>query len=477
MNDVTNGGGGDSERLQAALVRHFDHKVVSSWLSDLECEEMDEDSATLSTTSPVRREAIAQRFAPQLRVVLTEAFKRSFRTVRIVMRRRLADDARRIDALKSALAQAPLNARPASLATAAAPAKRAPERAALDDLSSAVSPLATFDAFAVDETNEMAFAAARQIFVEGAQADIVYFHGPSGVGKTHLMFAIANEHRRRHGEGGCLYITYNALQNGTVNAVFGNNMMSLQRDLLSKDVLLIDDVHLLLTSPRTQAELLNLVNAALASGRRLVAAGELTPQKLAAAGFNERLADRLSGGLSVPLLHGDAAHRARVLQMRLSMTETPHRIEDGAIDYIAENFTQSLREAIGALKQLQLASVTREGPIGRADAEMLLRTRAMETRRTPTFEEAALAVAAEFGLTPEEFRSRGQHQRLVRARHVFVMICRQNLQESFPRIARYLGRDHTTMMSGYRRAEALLERDQKLRDQLARIREALGLGR
>lgn len=473
MSDVVNGGGGDSERLQAALVRHFDHRVVSSWLSDLECEDMSDDTATLSTTSPIRRDTISQRFGPQLREALMDAFQRQFRKVRIVTRgRRLSDDARKIDALKSALAQAPLNARPAASSPAARKTADRPV-VGLDDLSSAVSPLATFDAYAVDETNDLAFAAARQVLAEGAPPDIVYLSGPSGVGKTHLLFAIANEHRSRYGEGGCLYITYNALQNGTVNAVFGNNMMSLQRELLSKDVLLIDDVHLLQTSPRTQAELLNLVNAALASGKRLVAAGELTPQKLAAAGFNERLADRLSGGLSVPLLAGDAAHRARVLKKRLSMMDASPRIDDEAVDYIAQNFTQSLREAIGALKQLQLAGADLGETIGRADAERILRARALETRRTPSFEETAAAVAEEFGLTPEEFRSRGQHQRLVRARHVFVMICRENLQESFPRIARFLGRDHTTMMSGYRRAQALVARDKALRDQIGRIREAL----
>lgn len=477
MSDAMNGGGGDSERLQAALSRHFDQKIVASWLSDLECEEVGDDTATLSTASSVRRDAISQRFGPQLRDVLTDAFNRKFRNVSIVTRRRLSEDARRIDALKSALAQAPLNPRHAP--GAGGPTKKGADRpaVALEDLSSPVSPQSTFDAFAVDETNEMAFAAARQIFVEGARADIIYFNGPSGVGKTHLLFAIANEHSRRFGDGGCLYIPYNALQNGTVNAVFANNMMSLQRDLLSKDVLLIDDVHLLLTSPRTQAELLNLVNAALASGKRLVAAGELTPQKLAAAGFNERLADRLSGGLSVALLSGDAAHRARVLRKRLALANAQGAIDEGAVQYIAENFTQSLREAIGALNQLQLVSAGREGAIGRADAEKLLKARVLETRRAPSFDEAAGVTAAEFGLTPEEFRSRGQHQRLVRARHAFVMICRENLQESFPRIARYLGRDHTTMMSGYKRAQALMERDKKLREQLQRIREVLGLGR
>jgi chromosomal replication initiator protein len=463
---------GDSGRLQAALFRYFGEKVATSWMSDLECVEINDECITLSTEFPFRRDTLAQRFAPQLKDALKEAYDRQFRSLRIVTRRsRLTNDARRIDDLApGASARAPVEKRAAPRV-----AERRTERRAMDEIYSPIDPRATFDAYAVDESNEMAYAAARHVFAEGAHADITYLNGPSGVGKTHLLFAVANEHRRRFGAEGCAYLTYSALQSGTVNAVFTNNVPELQRDLLSKDVVLIDDVHLLAGSTRTQTELLNLIDAALASGRRIVIAGELTPQKLVAAGFNERLAGRLSGGLCAPLLPGDAAHRARVLRRRIEMTETTQQIEDGAISYIAEKFPQNLRETLGALKQLQLAYRDSLDPIGRAEAEKTLRTRAMDSRRAPSFEEVAAAVAAGFGLSLEEFRSRGQYQRLVRARHAFVIICREHLSESFTRIAKFLGRDHTTIMSGYRRGQALLERDKQLRAQFLAVNDTLGL--
>ncbi|MEQ1930207.1 MAG: DnaA/Hda family protein, partial [Parvularculaceae bacterium] len=364
MNNAALSGKGEFERFRAALPRRFGDKVVASWFSDLECEDMSDDCVVLSTGSQFSCDAISQRFGPQLKETWGLVI-RPVRKLSIVARQQMREDARRVEALKGTLAAAsPLRAK------AEASALKGAERrsSGIDDLYSPVDERATFETFAVDETNEMAFAAARQIFAPGANADVTYLNGPSGVGKSHLLFAIANEHRRRFGDGACAYITYHALQNGTVNAVFTNNIIALQKDLLSKEVLLIDDIHLLSTSPRTQAELLNLVNAAMASGRRLVIAGELTPQKLIAANFNERLADRLSGGLSVSLLPGDVAHRARVLKKRLEMNENSQRIEDSAVDYIAENFPQSLREAIGALKQLQLAHIGRDDPIGRLEA-------------------------------------------------------------------------------------------------------------
>jgi chromosomal replication initiator protein len=498
------------ERFRAALSRRLGDKVYSSWLSDLEYEETTDDCVTLSTGSEVKCDTIGQRFVLTMKDAWAESVG-PVRRMRVVMRRRLAADLRRQNGAQNgadhgetavagseparhhengaapafakegyangaARASGPRPNGAAGVNGAAAPgADSARSAHALDDLASPVDESMTFQSFAVDETNSLAFAAVQQVFADGAPAEVVYINGPSGVGKSHLLFAVANEHRRRFGAGRCAYLTYAGLQSGCVDAVFSKSTLALQRELLARDVLLIDDIHFLDTSPRTQSELLNFLNAAMASGRRLVIAGELTPARLAEAGFNRRLTDRLSGGLSVSLLPGDAAHRARVLRKRLELVPAGPAIDDEAIAYIAEHFPNSLRETIGALKQLLLAYAGADHGIGRREAAAALRTRLVDVRRRPTFEELAGAVAAAFGLSYEEFMSRGQSQRLVRARHVFVIICRENLKESFPQIARFLKRDHTTMMSGYRRGQALIERDKVLQGRIAEIRETLGL--
>jgi chromosomal replication initiator protein len=467
------GGGEELERFRAALSRRFGEKVYMSWMADLEMEDKSDGCVTLSTESDFKRDAIGQRFI----VVMKDTWSESvapIRRLRVVTRRRLIEDSKRVE-----------ERRPGAVGEAAprvngrdhAAAKNGFDKSlpTLDAIAAPVDAAMTFESFAVDETNSLAFAAVQQVFLEGAPSEVIYLCGPSGVGKSHLLFAVANAHELRIGPGRCAYLTYAGLKSGCVDAVWSKTTLALQRELLAKDVLLLDDIHFLDTSPRTQAELLNFLNAAMASRKRLVIAGELTPAKLAEAGFNRSLTDRLAGGLAVALRPGDAAHRERVLRKRLEMQPPNVRIEDDAVAYVAETFTNSLRETIGAMKQLILEYSGKGVSVGRREAAAALRARLFDARKKPTFAETAAATAAAFGLTDAEFMGRGQAQRLVRARHVFSIICREDLKESFPQIARFLARDHTTIMSGFKRGQALIERDKALQALLSRIREGLGL--
>lgn len=495
--------GAEFQKFVAALHRRLGDKIMTSWMSDLKLETKTPDSVTLSTESKLKCDTIGQRFVLLMKDAWCEEVG-PIRRLQVVTRDRLSAGAARVDSLKSyanGFASARANGFPsvygvgggdaaksrlseakdgvaASSAPRLAKAEKKPAEenrgASLSDLLLPIDERSTFERYAVDESNAMAYAAAQQVFVKDAPSELTYLYGPSGVGKTHLLFAIGNEHRRRAGEGGCAYLTYNAMQSGCVNAVFSNGILALHKDLMAQDIVLIDDIHHLVSSPRTQTEILNLVNAFLVGGRRLVIAGELSPAKLAEAGMNPRLCDRLAGGMSVAVRPGDAGLRARVLRLRAEASGAGERIEDGAVAYIAENFPNSLREAIGALNQLLLASAAHEGPVGRAEAEAALRGRLSEFRRAPTLEEAANATAEAFGVSADELKGRGQQQRIARARHAFVIVGREVLRESFPRIAKALGRDHTTAMSGYRRGHALLERDKRFQEAIARIREALG---
>lgn len=476
--------GTEFAKFVAALHRRLGDKVMTSWMSDLRLEKMTSDSVTLSTESQFKCDTIGQRFVLLMREAWCEEVG-PIRRLQIVTRERLSAGAARVNALKPGVngfnggAAAEMKSKNDTALVGFRFVKKEKKSGeqqrgpALEELLLPIDERSTFDRFAVDDSNRMAFAAAQQVFVSGAPSELTYLYGASGVGKTHLLFAIGNEHRRRRGDKGCAYLTYNAMQSGCVNAVFSNGILALQRDLLAQDIVLIDDVHHLVSSPRTQAEILNLVNASLASGRKLVIAGEMSPAKLAEAGMNPRLCDRLAGGLSVAVRPGEASLRSRVLRLRIDAANPTCKFDDGAIDYIAENFPSSLREAIGALNQLVLAFGSQEMTVGLAEASAALRARLSEFRPAPSLEEALKATAAAFGVEVEELTGRAQQQRFARARHAFVIVGREVLRESFPRIARALGRDHTTAMSGYRRGQALSERDKSFRAAIAAVTETL----
>jgi len=217
-----------------------------------------------------------------------------------------------------------------------------------------------------------------------------------------------------------------------------------------------------------------MVNAFIASGRQLVIAGEAPPGRLIEKDVHARLADRLSGGLAVQMEPGGVASRTDVLKMRSAKANMKCVIGDEAIDYIAANFPHSMREAIGALNQLLLTYGDKEETIGRAEAQAALRSRLVSGKRAGTLDDGIAAAADAFGISVDDMKGRSQPQRIAKARHAFVFVAREALKESFPRIAAALGRDHTTAMSSYRRAQALLERNKDFRDAVETIRLAVG---
>lgn len=480
MTDDYSGGGATFDKYLDALSRRFGKAVVLSWMSDLKFERATQDSVTLSTESDLKRDTLDQRYAPVMKEVYCEEIA-PIRRLLIIKRDRLSADAAKVRAIpamdgagKAAIAGGGA-AREAFASYGARKAREESASASLNELLSPIDERSTFERFAVDDSNRMAFAAARQAFVEGAPPDVIYIWGPSGVGKTHLLNAVGNEYCATRGSRGCAYLTYHNLSNACVSAVFSNGIAALHKSLLEKDVILIDDIHLLLGSVRTQTELLNLINVLVPSGRRLVIAGEMSPRKLTENKFNARLADRLAGGLSVPISPGGTGLRAEVLKKRLEGSGARCTVTDEAVAYIAANFPQSMRETLGALNQLLLGYLQKDAVIGAEEAAAALKARLGHSRSAPTLEEAAVVTAEVFGVTLAELKGRGHYQRFARARHAFVMVGRDSLRESFPRIARTLGRDHTTAMSGYRRGQALYERDKSFQEAIKAIRAELGL--
>jgi chromosomal replication initiator protein len=459
-----------------ALIRRYGRAVYKSWFSDLLVDDADADTVTLSTESDLRRDRLDQQFKPGLlRAWCEDVYP--IRRILVVKRACLSVNAARVDAL------APLTAKngreiqsalafEAELPTAKVRAER--WSPTVGEIATPLDPRMTFETFAVDETNEVACAAARQIFLPQPSRDILYLFGPSGVGKTHLLQACGNEWMRRYPGGRAVYLTHNSVQNGCVGAVLSNSTMNLQRDVLANDIVIIDDIHLLAGKKRTLDEVLNLMNAIVSAGRQLIIAGELPPAALAKAGVNDRLADRLAGGLAVRIAPGGEKLRREVLAKHRAAADIRCTLTDEALELLARLFGSSMRECIGAFKQLALVYRDQAIVVGPAEAMAALQARLGDRRRKVSLEEM-LAIAAEaFDISPEEILGRAQPQRIARARHAFVFVARNTLAESFPRIGRVLGRDHTTVISSLRRAEALIVRDKAFKSGVAKIKAAIG---
>jgi chromosomal replication initiator protein len=485
------------ELFRETLIKRYGKAIYISWFSDLLLDGAQDGVVTLSTESDLRRDRLDQQFKLGLLRAWSEDIY-PIRRILFIKRDGLSASAAKVNAMapgskaiSHGSSRTPLSTMPPRIGLGGAHATQVNGQAngpatgrtaartdrwapTLEEIATPLDQRMTFDNLAVDETNDVAAAAARQIFLDDSPRDIFYVFGPSGVGKSHLLQACGNEWMRRYPGGRCAYITHNNIQSGCVGALLSNSTMNLQRDFLSNDLVMIDDIHLLAGKKRTLEEVLNLINAIVSAGRQLIVAGELPPAALARAGVNDRLADRLAGGLAVRVAPGGEKLRREVLAKHRDAADVRCSINDAALDLVARIFSSSMRECIGAFKQLALVYKDHPGEIGPNEAMAALQTRLCDRRRKATLDETLAAAAVAFGITQEEIAGRAQPQRIARARHAFVYVARTALAESYPRIARVLGRDHTTAMSSLNRAEALMERDKAFKAGVAAIKVAIG---
>lgn len=465
--------------FRETLRRNYGEATYKTWFSDLMIDDASGDCVVISTESALRRDRLDQQYKHGLMSAVREVYSDVSRLL-IVMRQALRENSARVNALAPAAPERFHAVKPRGVIKAGfdapEPKQKGRDFAALNlkDLATRLDPRLTFDAFAVDASNAVAVSAARQIFDETAPRELLYLYGQQGVGKSHLMQSAGNEWMKRYPNSRCLYLTHNNVQNGCVHALMSSSTAALQRDILSNDLVMIDDIHLLAGKDKTMREVVNLITAIMSAGRQLIVAGELAPGALEKAEVLGRLADRLAGGLAVGIApSGEALRRAVLIKTRDS-ADLRCTITDEAIDLVARLFSSSMRECIGAYKQLAL--VFREQPvvIGPAEALAALKTRLAVRKRAATLDEALAAAAAAFGLTREEITGRTQPQRIARGRHAFVYVARTSMSESYPRIGRALGRDHTTAMSSMQRAEALISRDKKFAAGVEAIRVEIG---
>ena len=454
-------------RYLSALRGRVGDAKYKSWFLDLGLAEKTKDCVTLSTGSEAKRDMLDHRFLP----ILADTWRQTVgpvSRVRLTVRKKaLSEQAARINAREEQ------RTRKGYDASASALAVKETGLCDFKEISARLDPRRSFETFAVGDSNRIAWAAAQQALAKSGPRELIYFYGQSGVGKTHLLHAICLKWGDAETAGPCAYITYRNMINACVKAALSNSTAALHKALLDNEMLAFDDIHFLEGKDRTQEELLVAIDAALDSGKQVVMAGELPPAKLAEAGVNKRLADRLAGGLCAPIHEADEALRLEILKKRVQGSDAKCRIADNVLEFIARTFTQSTRETIGALNQLFLMYGRDEISVDLDEAKAILKSRLEDRRKVATLDDAIAAGAEAFGLKLEDMTARAQPQRIVRARHAFVWCAREILKESFPRIGKALKRDHTTVMSSYRRAQALLERDKAFQDGVRRIREAI----
>jgi chromosomal replication initiator protein len=346
-----------------------------------------------------------------------------------------------------------------------------PAGVAAEDPRVTLNPNYTFERFVIGEGNRVAHAAALAAAETPSEAyNPLFLHGPPGLGKTHLLGAIANYLRSNAAALNVRYTTAEDFTNEFVAALRSSGAEAFKSRYRDLDVLLVDDVQFLQGKQRTEEEFFHTFNALYEGGSQLVLSADRLPSELST--LATRLRDRFEWGLTIPVDPPDMATRLTVLRRlaREAGIETPDR---EALAELARRIDANVRRLHGGLaKVLAHASLTAKPLTAELIAELI--PTAVASSEPGAVEEIQERVAAAFAISRAELVGSSRAATPLRARQVAILLTREATDLSLPEIGRlYGGRDHSTVLNSLRRAETRLSADAGLAEQVTELRAAI----
>ncbi|MBI1383334.1 MAG: chromosomal replication initiator protein DnaA [Rhizobiales bacterium] len=344
---------------------------------------------------------------------------------------------------------------------------------------SPLDPRLTFDSFVEGAPNRLAFAAARQVAETLKEQPLRYnplfIHSNVGLGKTHLLHAIAWDVKRRYPGVRALYLTAERFRYSFVEALRNQRATSFKETIRNIEILLIDDMEFL-QGERTELEFDHTLNALLDSGRQVVVASANAPGLLE--GLDPRMRSRLSGGLVTELGSLDYDLRCRVLRRRATekqAADPTFQLSREVIEFLASELNESARELEGAVTRLYAACHLTGLPINVETTREAIRDlmQGPEQKRIK-IEDILKLVSRHYGVSRTDILSQRRHRSVVRPRQVAMYLAKQLTSRSLPEIGRRIGlRDHTTVLHAVRKIDAEIKVDMRLKDEIDELKRFL----
>src|SRR6478735_7604651 len=337
----------------------------------------------------------------------------------------------------------------------------------------------TFQYFVIGKSNELAAAAAHAVGqAPGKVYNPLFIYGDTGLGKTHLMQAIAHEILDRRPETRITFIGTEQFTNDLVASIQNRTTADFRRRFRETDLLLVDDVHFLKGKEAMQEEFFHTFNALYEGGRQIVLTSDRPPSEIP--GLEARLVSRFQWGMVADIELPDLEHRIAILRQKAHLDHLELTIPEDVIRFIAENVRSSVRELEGSIiKLLAYASLKhREITVEVARDALRDKLKAMEGQGggAPALNTYAIqqAVAKEWGVTTEGLRSKTRTKNLTVPRQVAMHLMRELLSMQLVEIgAAFGGRDHSTVIHSLERVGAMAKEDPSFAQRVGKLRSAL----
>jgi|TARA_B100000287_G_scaffold287151_1_gene270662 chromosomal replication initiator protein len=327
----------------------------------------------------------------------------------------------------------------------------------LRSISSDLDSRFTFSNFIVGKPNELAFAAARRVSeAKDVPFNPLFLYGGVGLGKTHLMHAIAHEIKSRSPLRRVIYMSAEKFMYHFIKALRFKNTVAFKEQFRNVDVLMIDDVQFISGKDSTQEEFFHTFNALIDQNKQLIISADKSPQDLE--GIEERMRSRLGWGLVADIHPLNYELRLGILQAKSEKLTT--KISENILEFLAHKITTNVRELEGALNRLSAFSSLVGREINLDMVQDLLKDLLKSSQKKVNIEEIQKKVSQHFNIKMSDMSSARRSRTVARPRQVAMYLSKNLTSRSLPEIGRRFGnRDHTTVIHAVRKVEELRNKD------------------
>lgn len=412
------------------LKEEFSEITVGLWFGSATIGSLDGDSVTIVAEDDFKKSIIEKKYLPVLERMFEEllGFKVEVR-------------------VDSATGDSDARSEERLFVTSAPPARPDPAAQEKPAAGPNLRSEYTFDNFVVGSSNQLAQAAAYAVAQHPAELyNPLFLFGPSGLGKTHLLFAIMNEVRKLHPNFNILYVTSEEFTNELIDALAlrQNRNLAFKEKYRNVDMLLVDDVHFIAGKYSVQEEFFHTFNALYNEKKQIILTSDRPPRDISY--LESRLQTRFESGLMADIQPPDTELRAAIFKMKTQLLGI--RLDNEVLTYLSENITNNVRQIEGALKRLRAQSFITGEPISKAMAADVLKDFfTTDGAERVTIEKVFSFVSRRYGFSTEDIRGKKRTSDIVYVRHIAMYLCTEYTGLSLKAIGRQFGRDHSTVIN------------------------------
>ncbi len=458
--------GGHSElqaqwaHVRARLREEFGQAAFRSWFRTMTLVDLRDGRVRISVQTRFLRDWVAQHYAERLRGLWIAE----------------NPDVTGVEILLGASSSSALEAEPAAPLVRDIAADAPDDKDIGKDIGATLDPRFTFENFIVGKPNELANAAARRVAESSVVAGRVvpynplFLYGGVGLGKTHLMHAIAWYIRTHDPSRRVIYLSAEKFMYQFIRALRFKDTMAFKEQFRSVDVLMIDDVQFIAGKETTQEEFFHTFNALVDQNRQIIVSADKSPSDLE--NIEDRLKSRLGWGLVADIHPTTYELRLGILQAKAEQMKT--QVPAKVLEFLAHKITSNVRELEGALNRIQAQSQLVGRTIALEDVQEVLHDLLRANDRRVTIDEIQKRVAEHYNIRLADMHSARRARAVARPRQVAMFLCKQLTPRSLPEIGRkFGGRDHTTVIHAVRRIEELRTSDRTLHEDIEMLRRML----